>query len=364
MLDPYDVYQHLMDYWDETMQDDVYMVAGSGRKEAVKPRLIVVDKDKDKKTKEKADLVIGKQKYKTELVAPSLIIRCCFAAEAKAIEQLEANRDDIQRQLDELQEEHCAENGVLESICEEGKKLKHPDVLGVITQLEDLVIAECLPEDHKTISDARSVFATARERVRVLEELNRQSLDTLRTNHGKLIPAHVRKTLNALNDDDVDKQRILNEYLEAIKHLAATNLVLIKSRADALTKLVKVERTQAEVQSVQDLAIAREYLQLLDEEKKLSGKIKKAQDQLYAAVLKKYFQLSEAEIKVLVVDDKWLAALAAAVQSELERVSQTLTGRVKQLAERYATPLPKLNAEVAALEAKVNAHLAKMGISY
>jgi type I restriction enzyme M protein len=41
-----------------------------------------------------------------------------------------------------------------------------------------------------------------------------------------------------------------------------------------------------------------------------------------------------------VVDDQWLATLAAAVQGELDRVSQTLIGRIRQLAERYAPPLP------------------------
>jgi type I restriction enzyme M protein len=62
-----------------------------------------------------------------------------------------------------------------------------------------------------------------------------------------------------------------------------------------------------------------------------------------------------------VVDDKWLATLQADVQTELDRVSQALTGRIRQLAERYATPLPALNAEVEALASKVNGHLAKMG---
>ena len=47
------------------------------------------------------------------------------------------------------------------------------------------------------------------------------------------------------------------------------------------------------------------------------------------------------------VDDKWMARLSAAVQGELDRVSQTLTGRIRELAERYATPLPKLTDEVA-----------------
>lgn len=61
------------------------------------------------------------------------------------------------------------------------------------------------------------------------------------------------------------------------------------------------------------------------------------------------------------VDDKWLATLATDVQTELDRVSQTLTGRVKQLAERYATPMPKLVEEVEALSARVDEHLALMG---
>ncbi len=53
--------------------------------------------------------------------------------------------------------------------------------------------------------------------------------------------------------------------------------------------------------------------------------------------------------------------LAVDVQSELDRVSQALTGRIRQLAERYATPLPKLVAEVEALAARVDGHLARMG---
>ena len=72
-------------------------------------------------------------------------------------------------------------------------------------------------------------------------------------------------------------------------------------------------------------------------------------------------RLTGAEIRKRVVDDKWLAALDTAVRSELERVSQRLTQRVKELAERYETPLPNLVAEVEALSDKVNEHLKKMG---
>ena len=61
------------------------------------------------------------------------------------------------------------------------------------------------------------------------------------------------------------------------------------------------------------------------------------------------------------VDDKWMARLSAAVQGELDRVSQTLTGRIRELAERYATPLPTLTEKVETLTARVETHLRKMG---
>ena len=83
-----------------------------------------------------------------------------------------------------------------------------------------------------------------------------------------------------------------------------------------------------------------------------------------ATVAAKYGQLSEAEIKTVVVEDKWLATMAAAVQGELDRVSQTLTGRIRQLAERYASPLPKIIDDIAVLSDRVDAHLKKMGASW
>ena len=85
---------------------------------------------------------------------------------------------------------------------------------------------------------------------------------------------------------------------------------------------------------------------------------------LDALAYAKYPKLAEAEIKTLVVDDKWMARLSAAVQGELDRVSQTLTGRIRELAERYAAPLPKLTEEVATLAERVEEHLARMGASW
>ena len=104
-----------------------------------------------------------------------------------------------------------------------------------------------------------------------------------------------------------------------------------------------------------------DYAALLDQQADTKVRLKTAQEDLEAKLDAKYPALTEDDIKALVVDDKWLASIKAAVQGELDRVSQTLTGRIRQLAERYATPLPQLTHEVAALAARVDEHLKKMG---
>ena len=106
-----------------------------------------------------------------------------------------------------------------------------------------------------------------------------------------------------------------------------------------------------------------DYADLLNQQTDAKARLKAAQEDLDAKLDAKYPQLSEAEIKALVVDDKWLAALDAAIHGEMDRVSQQLTQRAKELAERYETPRPQMVNRVADLEAKVNRHLEKMGFS-
>lgn len=110
-----------------------------------------------------------------------------------------------------------------------------------------------------------------------------------------------------------------------------------------------------------ELKALKAYLALVEQETATADKLAAAQDALTEKVAARYPKLTEDEIKTLVVEDKWLGTLAAAVQGELDRVSQTLTGRIRQLAERYATPLPELAGAVETLATKVAGHLAKMG---
>ena len=229
LIDPYGVYQHLMDYWAETLQDDVWMIVSDGwhATQAGKPN--------------------------TDLIPSTLIVARYFAPMQSAIEQLEAVRDAFGRQMEELDEEHGGEDGLL-------------------------------------------------------------------------------------NDAKNDKGKL--------------------TKVSAKARLADIKRDQ---NAAEERKLLEEYLALSEQEMSASKSVKDASKALDAQVAAHYSKLTAADIQTLVVHDKWLAVLQARVQGELDRVSQALTGRIKQLAERYANPIPQLAAEVETLAARVDGHLKKMG---
>ena len=105
------------------------------------------------------------------------------------------------------------------------------------------------------------------------------------------------------------------------------------------------------------------YLALVEQEGALINKIKDVQEALINKVAIKYGKLSDEEIKTIVVEDKWIATLAIAIQGELDRVSQSLTWRIRELSERYASTLPQLVNDVERLLKITNGHLKKMGVT-
>ena len=134
LLDAYDVYQRLMDYWAATMQDDCYLIAADGWRDAAKPRLIV--DGKSKKTKARPDFTVGNKKYLTELIPPALIIRRWFADEQAAVEELEADVAACQRQMEEMAEEHGGEEGLLADATNEKGKLTKASVTARLNEIK------------------------------------------------------------------------------------------------------------------------------------------------------------------------------------------------------------------------------------
>jgi len=100
---------------------------------------------------------------------------------------------------------------------------------------------------------------------------------------------------------------------------------------------------------------------LLDQQAVEKARLRAARDALMAQVATRYGKLAEADVRALVVDEKWLGQIAVDVQSEVDRISQALTGRICQLAERYAAPLPQLTKDAEGLAARVGEQLRRMG---
>ena len=137
-----------------------------------------------------------------------------------------------------------------------------------------------------------------------------------------------------------------------------------------LEKINKAEVTKR-LKQIKGDAVAAEEEQVLKQWQSLNNKLtatkkkhKEAEADLDKKAYEKYPDLSESEVKELVVDDKWLATLDTEIHGEMDRISQSLTQRVKELAERYEAPLGTLTKNVVDLESKVAEHLTKMGFTW
>ena len=261
LIDKYDMYQHLMSYWNETMQDDCYIISADAW---VAETYRIVVPNKAKKMIDKG--------WTCDLVPKDLVINRYFETEKNAIINLETQKETLVAEIAELEEEHNTEDGYFGEL----EKVNKATITKRFKELKN---------EQKT-----NVSSSAVE--------NRMAAEP------QLIYG------NNLSEEFA----VLKQYLDADTKLKATNKTI------------------------------KEAEQELDEK-------------LYA----KYPTLNEDEVKTLVVDDKWMQTIENALKGEIDHISQRLTNRIKELAERYQTPLPQIDQEVKDLESKVNTHLAKMG---
>ena len=126
----------------------------------------------------------------------------------------------------------------------------------------------------------------------------------------------------------------------------------------------RIKEIKKDPEAAEELAVLREWLELSEEEASTKKTLKAAEADLDDQVYGRYDSLTEAEMRELVVSGKWLSSLEQAVASEVERVSQALTSRLKQLGERYGEALPAITARVEELEARVAGHLERMGFAW
>lgn len=254
LIEKYDVFQHLMNYWEEVMQDDAHIITVDGWEAGKKiSRLFNETKKKDGTVKRKD--IAGLAGLEGQLIPTALLIETYFKTEQDELYQLQSELEQAGSEMEEMKEEHCGEEGLLESVVNEKGNITKGDLKNRIKEIKG---------------------------------------DT--------------------------------EF------------------ADELAQLEK-------------------YTELMDKEADCKSKIKEAEIKLEKKVIAKYPPLTIEEIKMLVVERKWMDELQTRIMSEVDGTSQTLAGRIKELAERYDETLPAIEKETQTLSQKTEEHLAKMGFN-
>lgn len=248
LVDAYDVYDCLMNYWSETMQDDCYMISSGGWEAQLYTPQPSSKKKDDKNTKEKK--AATPDDVMCDLLPVNIVIEEYFADKRELITAAEERLAQNEAQLAELIEEH-SENYL----------------------------------DEDNFPDSKMSDSNIKKRIKELD-----------------------------NKNDAEEISVLKKYLN------------IKGDISLVKKLIKELKYN-----------------------------------LLSALMVKYADLSEDDIKRLVIEKKWLASLAVRLDGEMQRISQQLTSKVSALAERYEQTLPEIDAEIADLEAKVAQHLKQMG---
>ena len=135
LLDPHAVYQRLMDYWNEVMQDDVYLVVTEGWAQAARPRVLVPVRGKG--TVEPSDLMVNRKKYKMDLLPPELIVAHYFATERAEVERLREEEERFARELAKFVEDYTGEDGLLEGVISDAGKVTQAAVKVRLKEVTD-----------------------------------------------------------------------------------------------------------------------------------------------------------------------------------------------------------------------------------
>ena len=149
LLNKYDIYQILMDYWAEVMQDDVYVLTQVDWSAGKVIRELVARKGE--KLKETPDLIINRVRYKAELIAPALIVQRYFAAEQAELDALQLKLDNATQELSDFIEENSVEEGGLAEALNDRDRITKASVTARLRLTTD-------PEETAALKQAQKLF--------------------------------------------------------------------------------------------------------------------------------------------------------------------------------------------------------------
>ena len=165
LVDKYDVYQVLLSYWQETMADDIFILVQDGY-EAARETELIIEVTEDKKTKKEKQKIKG---WEGKLIPESLVEVAFFTTERAKIDEAQAVADETQSQLDEMTEEHAAEDGVL-SDCLNDKDAV--DMKAVSAKLKELKKNAPDSEEYRVLLEYTELCEKVKKYSKIVKELN------------------------------------------------------------------------------------------------------------------------------------------------------------------------------------------------
>jgi len=267
-----------------------------------------------------------------------------------------------------------------------GKKKGQEKVIGWEGVLipKDIIISELFPEEKKSIDDAITVIAESESKLvdlienaeegSTLSDISEDGKVKIRDIEAKLeeIRLHIKtdeiKTLEKMLKKwtDIKAKKLYTEYVK--KHPECQNAyndkgnITLSSIRDRLAE-IRLNGTVPEmyIADNDELAAALELLKKVDEFTKLVKQLDAALDE---KCRERYASLTDDEIMNLLVNRKWFYTIYNGIEELYTAVSHHLANRIIELADRYENTLPKLTLQVDEYEAKVKAHLERMGFTW
>jgi len=309
MIDKYDVYQVLLAYWQEIMSDDVYLLIHDGFKAGRDISYEYVTKEK-KKGDETIIVVTDKIKsWEGKLIPKKILINKYFAKEQQAIDDADIILTNIKTQIEEMIEE--ADETIISEIQNEKGSINMKAMKARIDEIRNYIKSD---------------------EIRALEEFL-QVLPTSKTERDAYVMLHplCKKAYNKSGN---------------------INVTSIKTRINEIRTSAPVPEKYTEEYEI--LVNLEKLINENYEKNKILRELKLA---LEESVKAKYAELTEEEIKDLIINKKWYTSIFDGIEYLYTAISSNLTTRITTLADRYEETLPLINNNATKFEEKVSPHL-------
>ena len=176
LVDEYAIYQGFMQYWDSVMKDDLYLIVEIGWVESARPQKMEV------KSRESIDFQVKKDKFHSETLPSSIILKTFFSKENDALAKAEADLEEISEEIAEFYEGNSGEEDLIsEYFNAKGRIVKkdlttalkdkslEKETVKLLNQFKGLIEKEdLLKEAKKKIEEALN--AKIIEKYRILDE--------------------------------------------------------------------------------------------------------------------------------------------------------------------------------------------------